>query len=68
MAGGRPLLPIEEARRLLDVFPDARLVEIPDSRTFVSLDQPDRLTEDLVAFATGAQAGSSSGEMAPAGM
>lgn len=58
---------IEDARRLLDVFPDARLVEIPDSRTFVSLDQPDRLTEELVAFA-GLQAGSSAGGMAPAGM
>ncbi len=64
-----PYFRIEHARRLLGVFPDARLVELPDSRTFVSLDQPDRLTEELVAFARGgAQAGSSSGEMAPAGM
>jgi pimeloyl-ACP methyl ester carboxylesterase len=35
--------PLEHARRLAAVFPKAQLVEIPDSRTFVSLDQPDRL-------------------------
>ena len=40
--------PVEHARRLAAVFPDARLVEIPDSYTFVSLDQPERLA-DLIA-------------------
>jgi pimeloyl-ACP methyl ester carboxylesterase len=35
--------PLEHARRLAAIFPDARVVEVPDSRTFVSLDQPDRL-------------------------
>jgi pimeloyl-ACP methyl ester carboxylesterase len=35
--------PLEHARRLAAIFPDARLVEIPGSRTFVSLDQPEPL-------------------------
>jgi pimeloyl-ACP methyl ester carboxylesterase len=34
---------IADARRLAALFPDARVVEIPDSRTFISWDQPDRL-------------------------
>lgn len=56
---------IEEGRRLADTFADARLIEIPDSKTFVPLDQPARLADELVAFA---QAGSSAGERTPAGM
>jgi pimeloyl-ACP methyl ester carboxylesterase len=36
--------PLEHARRLAAIFPDARVVEVPGSRTFVSLDQPERLT------------------------
>ncbi|MDQ6642314.1 MAG: alpha/beta hydrolase [Actinomycetota bacterium] len=39
------------AHRLLEVFPDARLVEMPDARTFVALDQPARLAEEIAAFA-----------------
>jgi len=35
--------PVDHARRLAAVFPNARLVEIADSYTFVSLDQPERL-------------------------
>jgi pimeloyl-ACP methyl ester carboxylesterase len=35
--------PLEHARRLAAVFKDARLVEIPDSCTFVSRDQPEPL-------------------------
>ncbi len=42
--------PIADARRLEAVFPDARVVEIPDARTFISWDQPDRLAE-LIAEA-----------------
>ena len=42
---------ISLARRLCDVFPDARLVEIPDARTFVALDQPERLATEIAAFA-----------------
>ena len=33
--------------RLAETFPDARLVEIPDARTFVALDQPERLAEEI---------------------
>ncbi|MCW3012965.1 MAG: alpha/beta hydrolase fold protein [Solirubrobacterales bacterium] len=58
---------IEDARRLRDIFTDAELVEIPDSRTFVALDQPRLLAGHIVAFA-GAQAGSRAGAIAPAGM
>ena len=39
--------PIADARRLAAVFPDARVEEIADARTFVSWDQPDRLAELL---------------------
>ena len=35
--------PLEHARRLAAIFPDARLVEVPDAYAFVSLDQPERL-------------------------
>jgi pimeloyl-ACP methyl ester carboxylesterase len=55
---GRPVLlawapedrffPVAHAHRLAALFPDARVEEIRDARTFVSWDQPDRLAE-LVA-------------------
>jgi pimeloyl-ACP methyl ester carboxylesterase len=35
--------PLSDAHRLAALFPDARVVEIPDARTFISWDQPDRL-------------------------
>jgi pimeloyl-ACP methyl ester carboxylesterase len=38
------------ARRLADDLPDARLVEIVDSLTFVPEDQPDRLAESIRHF------------------
>jgi pimeloyl-ACP methyl ester carboxylesterase len=37
--------PLDHARRLATLFPNARLVEVEDSRTFVSEDRPDRLAE-----------------------
>lgn len=40
---------LELGRRLAELFPDARLVEIEGSRTFVSLDAPDRLVEEIVS-------------------
>ncbi|HET6165718.1 MAG TPA: alpha/beta hydrolase [Marmoricola sp.] len=40
------------AERLLDVFPDARLVEVPDARTFVALDQPAVLARHIADFAS----------------
>ncbi|WP_235486500.1 alpha/beta hydrolase, partial [Frankia sp. AvcI1] len=39
------LFPLDHARRLEQAFPHARLVEIPDSSTFVMLDAPDRLAK-----------------------
>jgi pimeloyl-ACP methyl ester carboxylesterase len=39
------------AHRLAEVFPDARLVEIADARTFVALDQPGQLAERIAVFA-----------------
>lgn len=38
-------------RRLAAAFPDARLVEIEDARTFVPLDQPERLTAEIARWA-----------------
>jgi pimeloyl-ACP methyl ester carboxylesterase len=42
---------LEDARRLAASFPDARVEEIRDARTFVSRDQPDRLAALLREFA-----------------
>jgi pimeloyl-ACP methyl ester carboxylesterase len=39
------------AERLADDFPNARLERIEDSRTFVSLDQPQRTAELIASFA-----------------
>jgi pimeloyl-ACP methyl ester carboxylesterase len=38
------------AERLADEIPNARLVRIENSRTFVSEDQPERLAEEIAAF------------------
>jgi pimeloyl-ACP methyl ester carboxylesterase len=40
------------AERLAAEIPNARLVRIEDSRTFVSEDQPERLAEEIAAFVT----------------
>ena len=45
------LFPIRDAERLADTFPDARVELVPDSRTFVMVDQPDRLADLVAAFA-----------------
>jgi pimeloyl-ACP methyl ester carboxylesterase len=37
--------PVTHAHRLAALFPDARVQEIADARTFISWDQPDRLAE-----------------------
>jgi len=44
------LMPREHGRRLADAFPDARLVEIPDSYTLVPIDQPQLLASHLRTF------------------
>jgi pimeloyl-ACP methyl ester carboxylesterase len=38
------------ARRLAEAFPRARLVEIEGGRTFIPLDEPDRLAREISAF------------------
>jgi len=45
-----PFFKIGLGRRLAAVFPDARLVEFPEARTFVSLDQPARLANEIGRF------------------
>jgi len=45
--------PIRYAERLARETPDARLVEIPDAGTFVPLDRPARLADEIAAFVAG---------------
>ncbi|MEA2425036.1 MAG: hypothetical protein QOH13_1446 [Thermoleophilaceae bacterium] len=42
--------PFEHAERLAAIIPDARVVPIEDSRTFVSEDQPEALADAIRAF------------------
>ena len=37
-------------RQLVGTFPDATLVDFPGARTFVSLDQPERLAQEVLAW------------------
>ncbi|MCO1653896.1 alpha/beta fold hydrolase [Pseudonocardia humida] len=43
------------AHRLRDAFPDARLVEVDQARTFLALDQPGRLAGEIAGFVPAAQ-------------
>lgn len=43
--------PFDHARRLADILPDARIEEIPDSYSFVSEDQPERVAQLVGEFA-----------------
>jgi hypothetical protein len=43
-------MPHEHGRRLADLFPNARLVEIADSYTLIPEDQPAELAAHLRAF------------------
>jgi pimeloyl-ACP methyl ester carboxylesterase len=50
-APGDRLFPLKQAERLAaDAGPCARIVEIPDAATFVPLDQPERLADEIAAF------------------
>lgn len=49
-APGDKLFPISYAERLAADAGNARIVEIPDSSTFVPLDQPQRLSEEIAKF------------------
>jgi len=50
-APGDKLFPLSYAERLAGEVPNARIVQIPDSSTFVPLDQPQRLAEEIAEFA-----------------
>ncbi|HZO07267.1 MAG TPA: alpha/beta hydrolase, partial [Solirubrobacterales bacterium] len=50
-APGDKLFPISYAERLAGDVANATLVPIPDSSTFVPLDQPQRLSEEIARFA-----------------
>jgi pimeloyl-ACP methyl ester carboxylesterase len=49
-APGDKYFPLEYARRLESEVANARLVEIPDAGTFVPLDQPERVAEEIASF------------------
>lgn len=49
-APGDKFFPISYAERLASEAGNARIVEIPDSSTFVALDQPQRLAEEIAEF------------------
>jgi pimeloyl-ACP methyl ester carboxylesterase len=40
-------MPPDHGRRLAELLPHGRLVEIPDSYTLISLDQPARLAASI---------------------
>ena len=44
------VMPLEHGRRLAELLPDARLVEVPDSYTLVPLDQPASLAGAVREF------------------
>ncbi|WP_320669386.1 alpha/beta fold hydrolase [Patulibacter defluvii] len=44
------MMPRDHGRRLAELFPRGRLVEVDDSYTLVPEDQPERLTEELRRF------------------
>jgi pimeloyl-ACP methyl ester carboxylesterase len=45
------VMPPEHGRRLAELLPQGRLIEIPDSYTLIPLDQPARLVEAIQQFA-----------------
>ena len=50
-AQGDKYFPISYAERLAGEAGNARIVEIPDSKTFVPIDQPQRLADEIAQFA-----------------
>lgn len=51
-----PFFKIRLGRQLASTFPDATLVEFPGARTFVSLDQPERLSAEILGWLGGGPA------------
>jgi pimeloyl-ACP methyl ester carboxylesterase len=64
---GDRLFPLEHGQRLAELLPDARLVQIPDSRAFISEDQPQRLAAEIGEFVSQAAAASEPPSVADAG-
>jgi pimeloyl-ACP methyl ester carboxylesterase len=46
------VFPLKFAERLAGEVPNARIVEIPDAGTFVPLDQPQRVADEIATFVT----------------
>jgi pimeloyl-ACP methyl ester carboxylesterase len=46
------VFPLKYAERLAGEAGNARIVQIPDAKTFVPLDQPERLAEEIAKFVT----------------
>lgn len=55
-APGDPFFKLRLAEQLNGTFPDATLVEFPGARTFVSLDQPERLADEIRSWLRGGSA------------
>ena len=51
-APGDHYFPLSYAERLAGEVADARIAQIPDARTFVPMDQPQRLAEEIATFAS----------------
>jgi pimeloyl-ACP methyl ester carboxylesterase len=49
-APGDRLFPLKYAERLTAAMPNARLVQISDAKTFVPIDQPQRLADEIATF------------------
>jgi pimeloyl-ACP methyl ester carboxylesterase len=49
-APGDKFFPIKYAERLEKDTPNARIVQIPGASTFVALDQPQRLADEIASF------------------
>jgi pimeloyl-ACP methyl ester carboxylesterase len=49
-APGDKLFPLKYAERLAQETPNSRIVQIPDAGTFVALDQPQRLADEIATF------------------
>jgi pimeloyl-ACP methyl ester carboxylesterase len=47
---GDRFFPLSLARRLAEAFPDARLAEVEGGRTFLPLDEPDRIASEISTF------------------
>ena len=49
-APGDKFFPIKYAERLASEVPNAEIIQIPDAKTFVPLDQPKRVADEIASF------------------